>query len=119
MMTGINSRMFRPNAVAVGMRQQVAARSDWAMSRRLAKLVTLILCVSIFIVFAFSQLMHWHIVSTINKLDKLQSVRNQFGTENIALLATKAQLTSKEYIVELAGKRYQLHLPEQGQVRRL
>jgi len=101
------------------MRQQVATRSDWTMSARLAKLVTFILCVSLFIVFAFSQLMHWHINSTVNKLDKLQSVRSQVGSENIALLAARAQLTSKEYIVEQAGKRYNLFIPQKDQIRRL
>jgi hypothetical protein len=119
MIAGIHSRMLRSQSVSVDMRQQVATRSDWVMSKRLARLVTLILCVSLFVLFAFGQLMHWHIKSTVNKLDRLQSVRSQYGSENIALLATRAQLTSKEYIVELAGEKYQLALPRKEQVRHL
>jgi len=119
MIAGMNSRVLGSQSVSVGMRQQVAARSDWAMSKELARLVTLILCVSLFVLFAFGQLMHWHIKSTVSKLDRLQSVRSQYGSENMALLATRAQLTSKEYIVKLAGEKYQLALPRKDQVRHL
>lgn len=119
MIAGLHSRMLRTQSVSVGMRQQVAARSDWVVSKRLARLVTLILCLSLFILFAFGQLMHWHIKSTVNRLDSLQSVRSQYGSENIALLAARAQLVSKEYIVEQAGRKHQLVTPGQDQVRQL
>jgi len=111
--------MFRTHALPVGIRQQVSARSEWSMSRRLAKLVTLILCLSLFIVFAFSQLMHRQISSTASRLEQLQSMRNQFGSENIALLAARAHLTSKESILDRAGQKYHLFAPKKEQVRRL
>ena len=119
MIAGIASRVLRPQAAAVGGRQQVSARSDSGVSKRLARIVTLIVGVSLFIVFAFSQVMHWHIISTVNKLDELQSVRNEYGSENIALLAARAQLTSRDYVVKEAGSRYQLYIPQKSQVRRL
>ena len=119
MIAGIASKMLRPQTAPIGARQQVVARSDGAVSKRIAKIVTMIICVSLFVVFAFSQLMHWHIISTVNELDKLQSVRNDYGSENIALLAARAQLTSKEYVVEQASKRYQLLVPQKNQVQRL
>jgi len=101
------------------MRQQVASRSDWVISKRLARLVTLILCVSLFVLFAFGQLMHWQIKSAVNRIDRLQSVRSQYGSENIALLASRAQLTAEEYIIAEAGRKYQLVPPREDQVRRL
>lgn len=119
MNAGIASRMLRPQTASIGVRQQVAARSDGMVSKRIARIVTLIICVSLFIVFAFSQLMHWHIISTVNKLDELQSVRHEYGSENVALLAARAQLTSKEYVVEKAGRKYQLFVPQKNQVQRL
>lgn len=119
MIAGIQSRMFRTHALPVGIRQHVAARNEWSVSRRLAKLVALILCLSLLIVFAFSQLMHREIATSLSTLEQLQSVRNQFGSENIALLAARAQLTSKESIVERAGKQYHLFVPRKEQVRRL
>lgn len=119
MIAEIHSRMFRSHTASVGMRQQVAVRSDWVVSKRLARLVTLILCVSLFVLFAFGQLMHWHIKSTVNRLDGLQSVRSQYGSEHIALQTTRAKLTAKEYIVEEAGSRYHLVLPREDQIRQL
>lgn len=119
MIAGIHSRMFRSHPVTVDIRQQVAVRSDWVVSKRLARLVTLILCVSLFVLFAFGQLMHWHIRSTVDRLDRLQSVRTQYGSEHIALQATRAKLTSKEYVVEQAGRKYQLVLPREDQIRHL
>ena len=119
MIAGIQSRLFRSHALSVGIRQQVAARTEWAMSRRLAKLVALILCLSLFVVFAFSQLMHRQIMSSVNKLEQLQSVRNQFGTENIALLAARADMTSKENVLDRAAQKYRLFVPKKEQLRRL
>ena len=119
MIAGIQSRMFRSHAFSIGIRQQVAARSEWSMSRRLAKLVALILCLSLFVVFAFSQLMHRQIMSSVNRLEQLQSVRNQFGSENIALLAARADLTSKESVLDRAGQKYRLFVPKKEQIRRL
>lgn len=119
MIAGVTSRVIRPQVATVGMRQHVAARPDVLVSKRLAKLVTLIICLSLFVLFVFGQLMHWHVTSTMNQLNELRTVRSEFGTENIALLSTKARLTSKEYIVEQAGKRYQLFAPQKNQIHRL
>lgn len=119
MIAGIQARVLRTQALPVGIRQQVVARSEWSMSRRLAKLVALILCLSLFVVFAFSQLMNRQVLSSASRLEQLQSVRNQFGSENIALLAARAQLTSKESIMDRAAKKYNLLAPKKDQVRRL
>lgn len=119
MIAGLQSRTFRTNVLPAGIRQQVVSRSEWAISRRLAKLVTLILCLSLLIVFAFSQLMHRQIMSSVGRLEQLQSVRNEFGSENIALLAARAGLTSKESVMERAAEKYSLFAPRKEQVRRL
>lgn len=119
MIAGLNAKVFRPHTVTVGMRQHVASRADSVVSRQAAKLVTLILVAALFVVFAISQFMHWSIQSSTSQLELLQSVRNNAGSENIGLLAQRAQLTSKEYIVEQAGSRFKLILPEKQQVHRL
>lgn len=119
MIAGITSRVIRPQTATVGMHQHVATRSDAVLSRRLAKLVTLIICLSLFVMFVFGQFMHWHVTSTMHRLSELRAVRSTYGTENIALLSARARLTSKEYIVEQAGKRYQLFVPQKKQIRRL
>lgn len=119
MIAGITSKTIRPHAAAIGLRQNVAVRSDSVMSKRLARIVALVIGVSLLAVFAFSQLMHWHVASTMERLSELQSVRNTYGSENIALLAARAELTSKEYVLEQAGKRYHLFVPQKNQIRRL
>ena len=119
MIAEINSRMFRPHAVNVGMRQQVASRTSKGMSKRMAKMVTLIICVSLFVVFAFSQVMHWQIVASSNKLEEMKSARRAISNKNIELLATRAQLTSKQFVEEKAREKFQLFMPKRNQIRRL
>lgn len=119
MITGIGSRTYRPHTVTIGMRQQVVARTNPVMSKRVAGKVTLIICAGVFIVFAFSQFMRWQIVSSVNQLEQLQTVRNKMGSENISLLAKRAQLISKEHIVEKVGARFQLIIPHKDQIQKL
>lgn len=119
MMTGISSRMFRPHSMSVGMRQQVVSRTNPVMSKQVARRVTLMLCVGIFVVFVFSQFMRWQIVASINQLEQLQAVRNQTGTQNISLLAERAQLISKEYLIEQVGAKFNLFVPQKDQMQRL
>ncbi len=119
MIADIHSRMFRHQAVTVGMRQQVVTRTSTGMSKRMAKLVALIICVSLFVVFAFSQVMHWQIEATANQLEKLQSDRINSGSRNIELLAAKAQLASQKFVEDRAKEKLQLFAPQRNQIRRL
>ena len=119
MIAEIQSRMFRPHAVTMGMRQQVVSRTSAGMSRHMARVVALIICISLFVVFAFSQVMHWHIVSSANQFEKLQSVRSESVSRNIELLATRAQLASQKFVEERAKEKMQLFVPQQNQIRRL
>jgi hypothetical protein len=119
MITGISSKMFRPHTMTVGMRQQVIARTNPVMSKQVARKVTLMLCIGIFVVFVFSQFMRWQIMASINQLEQLQAVRNQTGLENISLLAERARLISKEYIIDQVGAKFQLFVPQKDQMQRL
>lgn len=119
MIAEIQSRMFRPHPVTVGMRQHISSRTSAGMSRRMAKLVALIICTSLLVVFAFSQVMHWHISATAEKLEQLKSVQKQTATRNIELLAMRAQLASQEFVEKSAMEKLQLFAPQQHQVRRL
>ena len=119
MIAEIHSRMFRPHSVTMGMRQQVVTRTNVGMSKRMAKVVALILCISLFVVFAFSQVMHWHIVATTSQLEKLQSVRSESGSRNIELLAARAQMASQKFVEERAREKLQLLVPQRNQIRRL
>lgn len=105
--------------MTVGMRQQVVTRANPVMSKQLAGKVAMILCLGIVVVFAFSQFMRWQISASVNELEKLQEIRKKEGSENISLLATRAQLVSREYIAEKVGSKFQLFVPNKDQIKRL
>jgi len=119
MIAEIQSRMFRPHTVTMGMRQQVVTRTGTGLSKRMAKVVALIICISLFVVFAFSQIMHGHIVATADQIDKLQSVRSESVSRNIELLAARAQLASQKFVEERAKEKLHLFVPQRNQIRRL
>lgn len=119
MIAEIQSRVLRPHPATFGMRQQVAVKTGHGVSRRMAKLVTIIICVSIFVVFVFSQVMHWQIAASAKRMENLQSARMDSTSRNIELLAAKARLTSKEYVARLAGEKFGLNVPEPNQIKRL
>ena len=119
MIAEIQSRMFRPHPLAMGMRQHVSSRTSPGMSRRMAKMVTMIICTSVFVVFACSLVMHWQIMASSKKLEKLKSVRIDMSSKNIELLAARAQLASQEFIEEKAREQLQLLAPKRNQIRRL
>jgi len=119
MIAEIQSRMFRPHPVGMGMRQHVSSRTSQGISKRMAKIVTMIICVSLFVVFAFSQVMHWQIVSSSSKLEKLKSVRIDTSSRNIELLAARAQLASQKFVEEQAREKLQLFVPKRNQISRL
>lgn len=119
MIAEIQSRMFRPHPVGLGVRQHVSSRTSPGISKRMAKLVTLLICVSLLVVFAFSQVMHWQIVSSSNKLEKLKSVRIATSNKNIELLAARAQMASQKFIEERASEKLKLFAPRRNQIRHL
>lgn len=119
MIAEIQSRILRPHPATVGMRQHVAARAGNGMSRRMARLVTLIICASLFVVFAFSQVMHWQIASSDKKFAGLRAERHGTTSRNIELLAAKAQMTSRKYVEQRAAEKFGLRTPQQYQMRRL
>ena len=120
MIAEIQSRMFRPHSDAMDMRQHVTIRaSQGIMSKRMAKLVTVIICISLFVVFAFSQVMHWQIVASSNKLEDLKTIRVATSSKNIELLATRAQLASRDFVEKQAKEKLQLFTPKRNQIRRL
>lgn len=119
MIADIQSRMFRPHPATMGMRQHVTSRTTPGMSKRMAKLVMAIICISLFVVFAFSQVMHWQIVASSSKLENLKSMRIATSSKNIELLATRAQLASREFVEKQAREKLQLFTPKQNQIRLL
>ncbi|GAB4332366.1 MAG: hypothetical protein Kow0089_00200 [Desulfobulbaceae bacterium] len=119
MIAGMQSRVFRPHSVTLGMRQHVVSRTSPVVSRRMARVVAVIVGISLLVVFAFSQVMHHHITSSADRLERLQVERSEFMGRNIELLAARAQLASQEFVEKRAAEKLKLFVPQKSQVRRL
>lgn len=119
MIAEIQSRLLRPHPFAIGMRQHVICRTSDGMTKRMAKLVTLIICISLLVVFAFSQVVHWQITASTNKLQEMRAARITTSNKNIELLAARAHLSSKKFVEEKAREKLQLLIPKRNQIRRL
>ena len=113
-----NIRTFRTPAAAFGMRQHVSSVEE-PLSGNMIRPMVVVLLVAITVVFSMSQLFHWRISHELTTLEQLQSVRRDVGSENISLLAARAQLMSTDHVEAVVAARMQLYRPEKGQVHRL
>lgn len=119
MIAGINSRIFRSHSMTVGVRQQVIARPNSVLSRSLVKKVSIVFCAFTFLVFALSQFLSWKIASASNEVVRLQAAKSIVVDENLALLAHKAKLVLKAYVVSQAQEKFRLFVPEKDQIQNL
>jgi len=85
----------------------------------MAKMVALIICISLLVVIAFSQVMHRHIVTSAGQVENLRSVSSDSRSMNIELLAARARLASQKFVEERAREKFQLAVPQGNQIRRL
>lgn len=89
------------------------------MSVEFRRFVCVILCVAFVLVLGCGQIFHWTIVKNCQKIDQLQMVSSELGTENINRLAKRAQLMSPKHVEAVAAVRFDLHAPTKGQVHHL
>lgn len=66
-----------------------------------------------------TQCIHGQIVDMQLKAEQLRVKNTSIANENVRLLATRAQLTSKTQVAALAGTKLNLFEPDKGQVRRM
>ncbi|RUM36435.1 MAG: hypothetical protein DSY58_05310 [Desulfobulbus sp.] len=114
-----NTRTFRAPVATVGLRQRVALGREEPLSRGLIHSVALVVVIAVVAVFGISQFIHWGYESNAETLTQLQSVRKTVGSEKISLLAARAQLMSESHVEAVAAARFQLFLPEKGQLHQL
>ncbi len=112
-------RPYQSRAVTTGIRQRVHAGQAHEMSAELRRSVIIVLCASIFLVLACSQLIHWKIMNDYQMVEQKRAATSVLVTENINLLAKRASLMSKNRVEEVAADRLNLHAPGKDQVHRL
>ena len=83
----------------------------------LQKWITISILSVFLVTLGINLLMQWRVTSANKRIDALQSVRLERVTNNIALLAKRANLSSREHISQVAQKKFQLLPPTSEQLR--
>ncbi len=112
-------RTLRTPSAGLGIRQQVASVRREELTANLVRPMVIVLLVATAVVIALSQFLHYQIVREQGLLNQLQTVRMSKGTDNMALLAERAKLTSQSHLEAVAAARLDLFPPSGGQVHRL
>ena len=82
-------------------------------------MMAIIAAIAVVLGLATTHFLHGQVLNTKTKVMQLQSSNSAIANENVRLLATRAQLASKNKIVSHAGAKLNLFEPEKGQVHRL
>lgn len=119
MIGNMQSRSYRCQTMATGLRQDIASGHTKEMSAQLRRAMCIVLGVALFIVLACGQFFHWKIMVSEQVVDQVQVEASTLGTENINLLAKRARLLSPAHVEAMAAVRLGLHAPAKSQVHRL
>lgn len=120
MVPNVSVRTYRPRQMAT-MReeQQEKARNPWRMSGALQRFAVVSCLVALVAGLVVTQLFYGRMMEMRAKAEKLQGTNTQIYTQNVSLLAQRAQLSSKDRVMAVAGAKLQLFEPDQRQVRRM
>jgi len=119
MRAGVNVRSYRPVQVSFRSAKPAAPRLGMSLSSIQRKWLSLMVASALVIGVAGTQFLHGRMVEMRTNAEKVRTVNNHISTENIRLLSMRAQLTSKDHVAALAGKKLNLFEPGQGQVHRM
>lgn len=119
MRAGVNVRSYRPVQVSFRSAKPAAPRMSLNLSSAQRKWLCLMVGSALVIGVTGTQFFHGRMVEMRTNAEKVRTVNGHISTENIRLLSMRAQLTSKDHIVALAGKKLNLFEPGQGQLHRM
>lgn len=120
MTSNISVRRYRP-------RQQVFAKAKSRRPNRLAlhlpveqvKMLGVMVAAALVLGLGLTQFFHGRMADMQAGAEQLRARNTAIATENIRLLAARAQVASKTQVAALAKNKLQLFEPDQGQVRRM
>lgn len=116
----VNARSYRPQAVSLRAGRRTApSRFSIIFSGEQWKPVAILIAISLVAGLTIAHFFHGKLVDMRAKAEQLRIVNTAIGNENVRLLATRAQLSSKTYIVSRVGARLNLFEPEKGQLHRM
>lgn len=119
MRAGVSVRSYRPVQVSFRSAKPAAPRLGLHLSSAQRKWLSLMVGSALVIGVAGTQFFHGRMVDMRGGAEKVRTANARISTENIRLLSVRAQLTSKDHILALAGKKLNLFEPGQGQWHRM
>ncbi len=120
MVPNVSVRTYRPRQMsAMREERQEKARNPLPMSGALRRFAVVSCLVALVAGLLITQFFYGQMMEMRAKAEKLQGANTQIYTQNVSLLAQRAQLSSKDRMVAVAGAKLQLFEPDQRQVRRM
>ena len=118
MMTDTNIRGYRIGVPSARRQARIMPRPRQQLSALFLKVLACMLVVSVITVFAGSLLLGHQVRQLSRNLQEMQVARQQLGATNIDLNVERVRLTSRQRIVEEAGRRLGLVEPDRSRVHR-
>ena len=120
MVPNVSVRTYRPRQMATMREEQVEkSRNPLHLSGALRRFAVAACLVALVAGLVITQLFYGQMMEMRAKAEQLQGANNRIYTQNVSLLAQRAQLSSKDRMVAVAGAKLQLFEPDQRQVRRM
>lgn len=115
----INTRVYRPPQMAFKSERRSWSYLRLTLSAGQKKMLGFAALIVLVIGLAAPQLIAGRIDAAQARVQHLQAANATISTEHVRLLATRAQLTSKDHITALAERKLRLFEPVKGQVHRM
>lgn len=119
MASNVTLRNYRLQQAPLRAGRRKMSRLNLAISAEIRRVMAIMVAVSLVAGLAITQFFHGQVVDTRARVIELQNKNATIANENVRLLATRAQLTSKTQIVSHAKTKLNLFEPEKGQVHRM
>lgn len=120
MTPNVSVRTFRPRQQVLTREQaQVQPRFRCSLPVAQAKTFAIVTGVALVLAVGVTQIIHGRMGELHGKAEQLRARNTVVANENVRLLATRAQLSSKAQVVALAKTKLHLFEPDQRQVRRM
>lgn len=115
----VNVRTYRPQPVSSKTGRQAAPRFSMTLSGEQWRCIAILVAIALVAGLIITHFFHGKLVDMRARAEQLRVVNTAIGNENVRLLASRAQLSSKTYIVSRVGTKLNLFEPEKGQLHRM
>jgi hypothetical protein len=121
MVPNVSVRTYKPRQQTFSnkAKKQAQTRFPLNLSNGQGKIMAALLAVTVVTGLGLTQFFHGQISDMRVRAEQLRAKNMSTATENVRLLAGRAQLASKTQVAALAATKLNLFEPDKGQVRRM